>query len=81
MVLGGTPVKEKALCRTTGVACLAAFCSVACKSPILLPVSWCSAVSPVHIPLQRGACRQHGMQGCSGPDPVPLVTCMIPGGC
>jgi len=81
MVLGGTPVKEGVLCRRTSLAHLAAFCSVAYSGLILLPVARCSAVSPVHVPLQRGACRQHGMKRCSGPDPVTPVPFVISGGC
>lgn len=59
MVLGGTPVKEKALCRTTGVACLAAFCSVACKSCLFLGAVLCpqSTFPCREVPAGSMVCR------------------------
>lgn len=58
MSAGWPACKRAGLAQRTGLGPLEAVCSGACRGLMLQPVSRCSAVSPVHVPLQRGAYRQ-----------------------
>lgn len=56
------PCTGKGFVQRTGLAAWQLSAVMLKRDPISLPLSRGSAVSPVHIAPQRGACRQHGMK-------------------